>query len=45
MSESRYCAAGCGYKLPEEYTDDEDICGACLDNPETWQVPPYESEQ
>jgi len=37
--DTRYCEAGCGYKLPEEYGDDETICGACLDNPEYWQEP------
>lgn len=28
---SRYCDQGCGYKLPEEYADDETTCGACMD--------------
>lgn len=26
----RYCDQGCGYKLPEEYAEDETTCGACL---------------
>jgi len=29
--ETRYCDNGCGYKLPDEYGDDETTCGACLD--------------
>lgn len=29
--EARYCDAGCGYRLPEEYDPDETTCGACLD--------------
>lgn len=28
--EIRYCDQGCGYKLPEEYAEDETTCGACL---------------
>jgi len=28
--EIRWCENGCGYKLPEEYAEDETICGACL---------------
>lgn len=27
---TRYCDQGCGYKLPEEYAEDETTCGACL---------------
>lgn len=29
--EIRFCDAGCGYKLSEEYADSETTCGACLD--------------
>lgn len=32
--DARYCDQGCGYKLPEEYSDDETTCGACLDETE-----------
>ena len=32
--EIRWCENGCGYKLPEEYKEDETICGACLDEME-----------
>jgi len=28
--EIRYCDQGCGYKLLEEYAEDETTCGACL---------------
>jgi|GEM_PF-4425591 len=28
--EIRWCDQGCGYKLPEEYAEDETTCGACL---------------
>lgn len=28
--EIRWCDQGCGYKLPEEYKDNETTCGACL---------------
>lgn len=31
---TRYCDQGCGYKLPEEYADDETTCGACLNDAE-----------
>lgn len=27
----RWCDQGCGYKLPEEYAENETTCGACLD--------------
>lgn len=30
----RYCANGCGYKLPAEYAPEETVCGACLDEPQ-----------
>jgi hypothetical protein len=26
----RCCDQGCGYKLPDEYADNETTCGACL---------------
>jgi len=32
--ETRYCDQGCGYKLPEEYAEDETTCGACLNEME-----------
>jgi len=33
----RWCENGCGYKLPEEYGQDETICGACLNEiEENW---------
>lgn len=28
----RWCDQGCGYKLPEEYAEDETTCGACLNS-------------
>ncbi len=27
---TRWCDQGCGYKLTEEYAEDETTCGACL---------------
>jgi len=33
---TRYCDQGCGYKLPEEYAEDETTCGACLNELELW---------
>lgn len=35
--EIRWCENGCGYKLPEEYKEDETICGACLNELENDQ--------
>lgn len=29
--ETRWCDAGCGYKLTDDYADHETTCGACLD--------------
>lgn len=29
---TRYCDQGCGYKLTEEYADNETTCGACLND-------------
>lgn len=37
MSETRWCDMGCGYKLPPEYSKNETICGACLDEIEQTQ--------
>lgn len=34
----RYCDNGCGYKLPEEYADNETTCGACLDELDSLRV-------
>ena len=28
--EIRWCDQGCGYRLPEEYAENETTCGACL---------------
>lgn len=33
--EIRWCDQGCGYKLPEEYSDNETTCGACLNEMES----------
>lgn len=27
---TRWCDQGCGYKLTEEYAENETTCGACL---------------
>lgn len=35
--EIRWCENGCGYKLPEEYREDERTCGACLNELENDQ--------
>lgn len=32
--ETRWCDQGCGYKLPEEYAENETTCGACLNEDE-----------
>ena len=37
-TETRYCDAGCGYKLLPEYGPDETTCGACLDTPTQQQI-------
>ena len=37
-TETRYCDAGCGYKLLPEYGPDETTCGACLDTPTPDQI-------
>lgn len=29
--DTRYCDEGCGYRLPDEYDDNETTCGACVD--------------
>ena len=37
-TETRYCDAGCGYKLLPEYGPEETTCGACLDTPTQQQI-------